>query len=79
MVPVGTELVEHSSHEPEEIGGDLLSDPNPLLRIGSRAAARRFITEISGEPDDELLSRAPDADFRYSTYGHGEVSRSSVA
>ncbi|MCW2731826.1 MAG: putative oxygenase subunit [Mycobacterium sp.] len=57
----------------------LLSDPNPMLRIGSRAAARRFIAEISGEPADELLSRVPDADFRYSTYGHGEVPRSSVA
>lgn len=57
----------------------LLSDPNPLLRIGSRAAARRFIAEVSGESADDLLSQVPVAEFRHSSYGLDTASRSSVA
>jgi 2-polyprenyl-6-methoxyphenol hydroxylase-like FAD-dependent oxidoreductase len=33
----------------------LLSDPNPLLRLGSRRAARDFIAQVSGEPADALM------------------------
>ncbi|MDX1891141.1 styrene monooxygenase/indole monooxygenase family protein [Mycolicibacterium sp. 050158] len=57
----------------------LLSDPNPLLRIGSRAAARRFITDVSGHPADELLARVPAASFRYSAYGRQDAVSTSVA
>jgi 2-polyprenyl-6-methoxyphenol hydroxylase-like FAD-dependent oxidoreductase len=56
----------------------LLSDPSPLLRIGSRAAARDFIAEVTGQPADEVLAQVPVAEFRYSTYGQQE-RRSSVA
>ncbi|MDT5229732.1 MAG: hypothetical protein QOI39_232 [Mycobacterium sp.] len=57
----------------------LLSDPNPLLRIGSRRAARDFITHVAGEPVDELLSRVPPANFKYSTYGSHAPVEHSVA
>lgn len=57
----------------------LLSDPNPLLRIGSRAAARQFIADVTGQPADDLLAQVPAAQFRYSTYGNPAAQRSSVA
>ncbi|HEX7824429.1 MAG TPA: styrene monooxygenase/indole monooxygenase family protein [Mycobacterium sp.] len=52
----------------------LLSDPNPLLRIGSRRAARDFITQVAGEPVDDLLAGVPPAKFRYSAYGRRTVA-----
>ncbi|MCW2686964.1 MAG: putative monooxygenase [Mycobacterium sp.] len=57
----------------------LLSDPNPLLRIGSRQAARDFITQVADEPADDLLSRVPLAKFKYSTYAQRTPARPSVA
>jgi 2-polyprenyl-6-methoxyphenol hydroxylase-like FAD-dependent oxidoreductase len=57
----------------------LLSDPKPLLRTGSRRAARDFIAEVSGEPADDLLSSVPSARFEYSTYGQQSSARHSVA
>jgi 2-polyprenyl-6-methoxyphenol hydroxylase-like FAD-dependent oxidoreductase len=57
----------------------LLSDPKPLLRTGSRRAARDFIAEAAGESADELLSRVPPADFKYSTFGQRSVAHHSVA
>jgi len=57
----------------------LLSDPNPLLRIGSRRAARDFIAAVAGEPADDLLSRLPSVEFTYSTYGQRTRAEHSVA
>jgi 2-polyprenyl-6-methoxyphenol hydroxylase-like FAD-dependent oxidoreductase len=57
----------------------LLSDPNPLLRIGSRRAARDFIAQVAGEPADDLLSRLPSARFKYSAYGQHTHAEHSVA
>ena len=57
----------------------LLSDPNPLLRIGSRRAARDFIAQVSGEPADALVARLPAAKFKYSTYGQHTQAEHSVA
>jgi hypothetical protein len=56
-----------------------LSDPKPLLRIGSRRAAREFIADVAGESADELLSRVPPASFTYSTYGQRAMAHHSVA
>jgi 2-polyprenyl-6-methoxyphenol hydroxylase-like FAD-dependent oxidoreductase len=57
----------------------LLSDPNPLLRIGSRRAARDFIAQVAGKPVDELLARMPSAKFKYSAYGQHTQAEHSVA
>jgi 2-polyprenyl-6-methoxyphenol hydroxylase-like FAD-dependent oxidoreductase len=57
----------------------LLSDPNPLLRIGSRRAARDFIAQLAAESADDLLSRLPSAKFKYSTYGQHTRAEHSVA
>ncbi|MCV7424026.1 cadherin repeat domain-containing protein [Mycobacterium yunnanensis] len=57
----------------------LLSDPKPLLGIGSRAAARHYVAEKAGESADTLLARVPAANFRYSSYRRQESARTSVA
>jgi 2-polyprenyl-6-methoxyphenol hydroxylase-like FAD-dependent oxidoreductase len=57
----------------------LLSDPKPLLRIGSRRAAREFIADVAGESAEALLSRVPPANFTYSTYGQRAMAHHSVA
>jgi 2-polyprenyl-6-methoxyphenol hydroxylase-like FAD-dependent oxidoreductase len=46
----------------------LLSDPSPLLRIGSRQAARDYIAAVTGEPADTVLARQPAAHFQPSRF-----------
>jgi hypothetical protein len=81
MLAVSVGLVDHSyqinSHRRQRCR--LLSDPNPLLRIGSRRAARDFIAQVAGKPVDELLARMPSAKFKYSAYGQHTQAEHSVA
>jgi uncharacterized membrane protein YidH (DUF202 family) len=57
----------------------LLSDPTPLLRIDSEQTARDWVSEIAGEPVDELLARLSSPEFRYSTYVPLAAEQHSVA
>jgi 2-polyprenyl-6-methoxyphenol hydroxylase-like FAD-dependent oxidoreductase len=57
----------------------LISDPTPLLRIDSERAARDWVTEIAGEPVDDLLARSTSPGFQYSTFVPHAAEQHSVA
>jgi 2-polyprenyl-6-methoxyphenol hydroxylase-like FAD-dependent oxidoreductase len=46
----------------------LISEPAPLRTMDSEQAARDWVTEIAGEPVDDLLARSAASGFRYSTF-----------
>jgi 2-polyprenyl-6-methoxyphenol hydroxylase-like FAD-dependent oxidoreductase len=57
----------------------LISDPTPLLAIGSERTAQDWVVEIAGEPVDDLLARSAALGFRYSTYTPQGAEQNSVA